>query len=120
LSAWNFDRSKIKGEIMRIFSFIVIALMVSSSTFAGTATGKISAITVTNDSTVVLFSLTSPINKTPKCNEDGRFSINLRKPGGMTAYAAILEAKKQSYDVTVNGLNTCDWRSENVKDITLY
>ena len=105
---------------MKIFSFIVIAFLVPANALAGTATGKISSITVTNDSSVVLFSLTSPINKTPKCNEEGRFSIQLRKPGGMTAYTAILEAKKQDYEVTVNGLNTCDWRSENVKDITLY
>ena len=105
---------------MKILLFVVAVFMVSSNALAGTATGKIASITVTNDSNVVLFSLTSTINKTPKCNEDGRFSISLRKPGGMTAYTAILEAKKQGYDVTVNGLNTCDWRSENVKDITLY
>jgi hypothetical protein len=105
---------------MKILSFIVIAFLASANALAGTSTGKISSITVTNDSSVVLFSLTSPINKTPKCNEEGRFSIQLRKPGGMTAYTAILEAKKQDYEVTVNGLNTCDWRSENVKDITLY
>jgi hypothetical protein len=105
---------------MKLCSIAVIAILVSSNALAGTATGKILTITVSNNTTVVLFSLTSPIDKTPKCNEEGRFSVELKKPGGMAFYKAILEAKKQDYQVTVNGLNTCGWKSENVKDITLY
>lgn len=105
---------------MKMLSIVVIAFMVSTNALAGTATGKISTITVANDSSVVYFTLTSPINKTPKCNEEGRFSIELRKPGGKTVYTAILQAKKQDYEVTVDGLNTCQWKSEDVKDITLY
>jgi len=105
---------------MKVLSIIIIAFVLASNALAGTASGNIASITVTNDSSVVLFSLTSPINKTPKCNEEGRFSIELRKPGGQTAYTAILEAKKQNYEVRVEGLNTCQWKSEDVKSITLY
>lgn len=105
---------------MKRLSTLIIAFLVSSNALAGTATGKISTITVTNDSTVVLFTLTSSISKTPSCNEEGGFSIQLRKPGGMTAYTAILEAKKQGYEVKAEGLNICAWKSEDVKDITLY
>lgn len=101
---------------------ILITFWFSSSTLAGNATGKISSIFVADDSTAVLFSLTTPINSTPRCNEDERFSINIRKPGGMAAYTAILEAKRQGYEVTVQGLNTCtnEWKSEDIKNVLLH
>lgn len=87
---------------------------------AGTATGRIATITVSNNDFVVLFQLDKPIDKTPRCNESQQFSLNLQKPSGMAAYMALLEAKKQGYTVLIEGLNNCssDWKSEDVKSIT--
>ncbi len=40
----------------------------------------------------------------------------------MATYTAILEAKKQGYKVTVEGLNTCanEWKSEDLKNIKIH
>lgn len=101
---------------------IFLSLFFCSVAYAGTATGKISSVYIADDSVAVLFTLTSAINGTPRCNERERFSINIRKLGGMAAYSAILEAKSQGYEVTVEGLNTCanEWKSEDVKNIILH
>ena len=107
---------------MRIFFIFIMSILSSSTAFAGTATGKIATIYVADNDTAVLFTLTSPIKNTPRCNEGERFSLNLRKPGGMAAYMALLEAKRQDYDVAVEGLNTCanEWKSEDIKNIELH
>lgn len=99
---------------------IVMALPVTAP--AGTATGKIADIFVSDNDTAVLFTLTASIDDTPRCNEGKRFSLNLRKPGGMAAYTAILEAKRNEYIVSVEGLNTCanEWKSEDIKNIVLH
>lgn len=72
-------------------------------------------------SDAVPFVIAAPIDDSPRCNESGRFSISLRKPGGMAAFMALLEAKKQGYEVTVEGLNTCtnEWKAEDAKNIVL-
>lgn len=101
---------------------IFIGLCFCGVSYAGNSTGKISSIYVADDSDAVLFALSSPIERTPRCNEAERFSINIRKPGGMAAYQAILEAKSQGYEVSVEGLNTCvnEWKSEDIKNIVLH
>ena len=107
---------------MQKLLIIVSFFLLSNSAFAGNATGQISSIFVADDSTAVLFTLTSAIENTPRCNEGKRFSIELRKPGGMATYTAILEAKKQGFNVTVDGLNTCanEWKSEDLKNIKIH
>jgi len=97
------------------------AIFYSGLAVCGSAKGQVSSITVADGLYAVLFALTSKIDDTPKCNEGQRFSINMAKPGGMVAYMAILEAKKQGYNVKVQGLNTCvaEWRSEDIENITL-
>jgi hypothetical protein len=88
---------------------------------AGTATGRVAAITVSNDDHAVLFQLDKPINNTPRCNESQRFSVHLAKPGGMASYLALLAAKQQGYIVLIEGLNNCanEWKSEDVKSIII-
>ena len=100
---------------------LLTTLFFSNVVFSGNATGKITNIFVADNSFYVLFKLDSQINDTPRCNEKERFSISLRKPGGAAAYTAILEAKKEGYEVGVEGLNTCtnEWKSEDIKNIIL-
>jgi hypothetical protein len=101
--------------------FVLTALLYSGLALAGTATGKVTSIYVADGSNAVLFKLDATIEDTPRCNEAQRFSINLIKPGGMAAYRAILEAKRDGYEVSVEGLNTCgnEWKSEDIKQIVI-
>jgi hypothetical protein len=98
----------------------ILLLCYSGTVAAGSATGRVAAITVSNDDYAILFQLDKPIEKTPRCNESQRFSLHLQKPSGMAAYMALLEAKKQGYTVLIEGLNNCsnEWKSEDVKTIT--
>lgn len=98
------------------------ALIYSGAAIAGSATGKIATVLVADGAAAVLFTLTSELSDTPRCNEARRFSIDLRKPGGVAAYMAILEAKRQGYIVSVEGLNTCtnEWKSEDIKNVVLH
>lgn len=107
---------------MKQLLILFASLYFCNFAIAGNATGKISSIYVATDSNAVLFTLTSPIVRSPRCNERERFSINITKPGGLSAYNAILEAKSQGYTVTVEGLNTCisEWKSEDIKNIELH
>ena len=102
-------------------TILLISLALSNNAFSGNATGKITTIFVADNSFYVLFMLNSNINNTPRCNEEKRFSLSLQKPGGFAAYTAILEAKKEGYEVNVEGLNTCanEWKSEDIKNIKL-
>jgi len=106
-----------------MYKFIIIltSLFFSNVALSGDAVGKITNIFVADNSVYVLFKLNSEINDTPRCNEEKRFSISLRKPGGRATYTAILEAKREGYEVTVKGLNTCinEWKSEDIKNIML-
>lgn len=106
---------------MSKFIFLSVVMLYSSFALAGTATGKITTIFIADGSSAVLFKLDSRIQDTPRCNEAKRFSIELRKPGGTAAYMAILEAKREKYQVSVEGLNTCtnEWKSEDIKAIIL-
>jgi hypothetical protein len=99
----------------------ILLLSYAGTAMAGTATGRITTITVHNDQHAVLFQLDKPIAKTPRCNESQHFSIHLLKPGGMAAYMALLEAKQQGYTVLIEGMNNCsnEWKSEDVKSIIL-
>lgn len=104
------------------FRLLTLLLIFATNTaFAGSAVGHVTRVTVANDNYAVLFQLDKPIDNTPRCNEYKRFAIHLKKPGGMAAYMALLEAKQQSYTIEVEGLNNCsnDWKSEDVKTITL-
>lgn len=106
---------------MNRFIVMLIASLYCGVSFAGSGVGKVTRIFVADGSSAVLFKLDSAIEDTPRCNENKRFSINLHKPGGMAAYRAILEAKREGYRVTVEGLNTCsnEWKSEDVEDIVI-
>ena len=106
---------------MSKFICIGIILAYTSLAQAGTATGKITTIEVADDSIAVLFMLSSALEDTPRCNEAKRFAINLRKPGGVASYMALLEAKRKEYVISIEGLNTCgnEWKSEDVKRIII-
>ena len=102
--------------------FLPLLLMLTSSTaFAGTAIGRVTSITVSNNSDTVLFQINKPIHNTPRCNATGQFALHLKKPGGMAAYMALLEAKKHSYTVLIDGMNNCsgNWQSEDIRTIKL-
>jgi len=115
-------RIKKYGELMKKLLVIAITFLVTGNALAGNVTAKIASILVADDATAVLFTLTLPINGTPRCNEGERFSVDIRKPGGMAVFTAILEAKKQGYEVTVEGLNTCvnEWKSEDIMNVMLH
>jgi len=110
-----------KGNNVYKLILLLATLLFSISAFSGTSKGKITNIYVADNSFFVLFKLDSDIKDTPRCNEQKRFSISLGKPGGMAAYTAILEAKRNNYVVSVKGLNTCvnEWKSEDIKNIIL-
>lgn len=107
-----------------MLKIVVSILMLSFSNYvlSGSATGKVSSVLVSDNTLSVLFTLDTEIEDTPRCNERKKFSILLRKPGGAAAYTAILEAKKEGYEVHVEGLNSCsnDWKSEDLKSIEMY
>jgi hypothetical protein len=107
---------------MKRIAMLLPALCLSAPVLAGGATGRIASIVVADDSPVVLFTLAARIEGTPRCNEAQRFAIHLGKPGGMAVYTALLEAKRQGYEVGVEGLNTCtnEWKSEDVRNVQLY
>jgi len=107
---------------MKKSAFIVILLCNCTSPFAGEASGLVSSIYIADDSASILFKLDADIKRTPRCNESGRFSLNLIKRGGMAAYMALLEAKREKYTVLVEGLNTCanHWKSEDILNIQLH
>lgn len=94
----------------------------TGAAMAGSAVGRVATITVANDNYAVLFQLDKPIEDSPRCNESRRFSIHLKKPGGMASYMALLAAKQQGYTVLIDGMNNCsnEQKSEDVKAITFY
>lgn len=100
---------------------LLAGLVFSAGLTAGSASGRITQIEITNHSAAVLFKLDVAIDRTPRCNESGRFAIDLRKAAGDAAYQALLLARKEGYVVRVEGLNTCsaDWKSEDVNFITM-
>lgn len=108
---------------MNIKSIVVLlAITLPDIACAGEATGTIASIEVSDSSPTVLFTLSSPIRDTPRCNEKEMFSISLKKVSGQAAYAALLEAKQREYETTVTGLNTCtnEWKVEDVKNIKIH
>ena len=92
-----------------------------AAAWAGDGAGKIGRIWVSNDAPVVLFNLTTEINDAPRCNELGRFAIDLRRPGGSASYEALLAAKGYDLPVRVRGLNTCRayHGAEDVKELVV-
>ena len=102
-------------------SLIFLFCLFSSISYAGQATGKVRSIELNTTIFAVLFQLDSTIQGTPRCNEKGQFSIDLRKPSGQQAYSLLLEAKREQYTVTVEGLNSCanEWKSEDTGRIII-
>lgn len=99
----------------------LLAMLYVPALLAGSATGRVAGIYLSNTSPAVLFDMTAAIEGTPRCNESRRFAIDTSKFGGSTSYQALLEAKRENYLIAVEGLNTCvaDWKSEDVKTIHL-
>lgn len=89
--------------------------------WAGHGHGKIGRIWVGNDAPVVLFNLSSESEESPRCNELGRFAIDLRRPGGPASYEALLSAKGHDLAITVTGLNTCKayLGAEDIREIII-
>lgn len=88
---------------------------------AGTASGKISHLELSNNSNAVLFSAGTAIDKTPHCNTLGLFALDLTQAGGPAMYQLLLDAKRYGYFLSVTGLNICTvhLEAEAVKKITL-
>lgn len=101
--------------------WIMVGMLYMPALLAGTARGTVANVYVSNSSPAVLFDLNSGIEDTPRCNESGRFAIDTGKFGGTASFHALMEAKREKYTVSVQGLNTCvaDWKSEDVKYIHL-
>lgn len=106
---------------MKVPTLIFTAAFAASSAYAGTATGSVTTLSIANDSRAAAFSLDGSIEDSPRCNESGRFAFDLGKQGGKAMLQVLLAAKRDNLTVSVRGLNTCksEWRSEDVKDITL-
>lgn len=100
---------------------LLSGLLGTALAMAGSATGRIATIEITNHLPAILFTLDAEIQGTPRCNEYERFAVDLRKIAGDEVYEALLLARREGYVVRVEGLNTCaaDWKSEDVKSITL-
>ncbi len=115
--------AKLRFAAVKLKFFIVfISLFLSVNVLSGVSTGKVQSIEVSDSSPAVLFSMSSAIKDTPRCNEKAMFSINVSKINGSAAYEAVLEAKRRGYEITVTGLNTCtnEWKVEDVKNIKLH
>ena len=106
---------------MKYTLLTVLLFIFTNLSVAGEARGLVTSIQVADDSHAILFQLDGEIKGTPRCNESGRFALSLRKFGGMAGYMALLEAKREKYEVRVEGLNTCanHWKSEDVLDIQI-
>lgn len=102
--------------------FLALVLIFTSSTaFAGTAIGHVTAIIVANNKHTVLFKVNTTIHNSPRCNETGQFALHLDKPGGMATYMALLAAKQKNFTVMVDGTNSCsgNWKSEDLRALRL-
>lgn len=88
---------------------------------AGTGTGKIDTIWVANNATFIMFSVTEPLEDSPRCNETNRFAINLLAPGGEAVYRSLLAAKEQGWSVKAMGLNTCrqHFKAEDLRELVV-
>lgn len=104
----------------KLILWLVLYLNIASA-MAGTGSGQVVNIWITDDSFAVLFQLDGELKGSPRCNETGHFALNLRKPGGVAAYMALLEARREKYFVQAEGLNTCGnhWKSEDLLDLQI-
>ena len=106
---------------MKYYLCLVLCSLFVKMGMAGEALGLVTTIQVADDSHAILFRLDSEIKGTPRCNETGQFALSLRKYGGMASYMLLLEAKRERYEVRVEGLNSCGnhWKSEDILDIQI-
>lgn len=106
---------------MKIYCSIIVTIFISNGVLAGNATGTIESVVVSDSSNSILFTVSAPIADTPRCNEAKRFAVALNKPGGMATFMTILEAKRERYNVAIEGTNTCsnEWKSEDIRNLEL-
>lgn len=104
-----------------LFLFIFTVFGTALPVYAGNASGKVSSIQLSNNSSTVLFSTGSVIDKTPRCNTLNLFAIDLKQAGGSAMYTLLLDARRYDYVISVTGLNTCSvyFEAEAVKTIVL-
>ncbi len=104
----------------KLWATLIFATMPSAA-WAGHGQGKIGRIWVGNDAPVILFELSSQVEESPRCNELGRFAIDLRRPGGRASYDALLLAKERNLTIAVTGLNTCKTYkgTEDIREIVI-
>ncbi len=102
-------------------ALILLSSCYRNADMASSVAGQVASISVANDNYAILYSLNNPIKDPPRCNESHRFSIHLKKSGGIASYMTLLEARQQGYTVTVVGLNHCsnEWKSEDVTTLTI-
>ncbi len=105
---------------MKIISAVVFSITMSITAFASDTSGPVGTIWASPSSTFVMFTVTNPNTKYERCNESQRFSIDLRVLGGEATYQLLLLAKRESYRVKVESLNTCNpFDAENIRNLSI-
>jgi hypothetical protein len=109
------------ARTIRIGGYTLLLCATAQPLYAGTASGRITHIELSNNSNAVLFSTSSAIDKTPRCNTLGLFALDLTQTGGPAMYELLLDARQYGYVLTVTGLNICTvyLEAEAVKKIVL-
>ncbi len=99
--------------------YVGINLIISQLCYAGEGRGYVTEMKASTTSDVVMFSLSSGIENTPRCNEEKMLSINLNQAGGQAVFSLPKFAVENNLEIKAYGLNTCKgyWKSEDVKDI---
>ena len=99
---------------------LLAATVFAQAASASGASGTVDEIWSSPTSTYVLFSLAGTGINYHRCNTSGRFSIDMRAPGGNSTLQLLLSAKDEGYTVSVRSLNTCnEFNAENIRELTI-
>ena len=104
--------------------YLLVALSIytlSAMVSAGDVTGKISQIKASGLTSQILFGFNKPIHNTPRCNEEGMFSLNFVTPGSTYVYDLLKLAVAEELTVKVIGTGACStyWKAEDIQEIEL-
>ena len=100
--------------------FFGFNLLMLPSAYGSTWEGKVEEISVTLSSNVILFSLASPLEDSPRCNANKMYAIDTRLPNGRTAADLLRAAYANGRTVIAVGNNACtaNFKSEEVKRLS--
>ena len=101
---------------MRYVILLMLLTSFASKSVADDAEGKIIELWGSPTAGYIMFSVSDPSHQPHRCNSSGRFSIDLRGPGGNATYELLLLAKAENLNIYVKSLNTCNpFDAENVR-----